>query len=102
LDTPLTPLPTMRMVVPKKGVTLKGVAPLIAEDFFGLGVVGVKFEIVGKGVNETVPAKSFQYGWGIRWKSTRVPNGNYIIRAVAYNNVGDQSTSGGVPVRVKN
>ena len=42
------------------------------------------------------------YGWALFWDSTKVPNGTYTVRSVAYGAGGERSTSSGVTVRVAN
>jgi peptidoglycan/LPS O-acetylase OafA/YrhL len=104
LDTRLTPLPTLRIAVPKSGMLMKGTKPLAAEAPFNLGVVKTQYEITGKGRTDAIlgSATLGDFGWVLYWHTKRFPNGTYTLRAVASNAAGDHSVSPGVTVRVAN
>ena len=105
LDRPIAPLPTMRIVLPRKaGTVLKGSSLLDALGSFNLGISKVQFQITGDGMRNVVigTATHSQYGWLFTWPTRSVPNGTYTLRSVAYNSSGNSSTSRGLTVRVAN
>ena len=69
-----------------------------------IGVSKVEFRVTGGMLHNVVigTATLNPYGWALVWDSTKVPNGTYTVRSVAYGAGGERSTSSGVTIRVAN
>jgi hypothetical protein len=98
-----------RMGAPKNGATLKGLVFLDGAASVGFGSINVnaskvEFEITGKTIQPMVigPGGFTIVGWLAAWTTTSVPNGEYEIRAVAYDYSGKTTFSPGVTVTVAN
>jgi hypothetical protein len=97
------------MGAPKNGATLKGLVFLDGAASVGFGSINVnaskvEFEITGKTIQPMVigPGGFTIVGWLAAWTTTSVPNGEYEIRAVAYDYSGKTTFSPGVTVTVAN
>lgn len=99
------PLPVMKLVRPLNGATsLKGdqVIDAIASEY--VGVARVEFRVTGGRLKgRLVGTATFtEYGWISSWNTTRVANGTYTLRSVAYNVSGGSRSSAALTVRVAN
>jgi hypothetical protein len=104
LDRPTNPLPVMKVAKPSNGTVVKGLQLLDATAPFNIGVSKDEFRVTGGPLHNVVigTATLTKYGWFLFWNSTRVPNGTYTVRSVAYGADGDRSTSPGITVKVAN
>ncbi len=93
--------PTTGVVVPSNGATLSGNQYLDA--VASSGVSGVRYELTGGSLNDTVIATATPtiYGWLASWNTTTVPNGTYTLQSVASSG-GLTGTSPGVTISVDN
>ena len=104
LARPNDAVPAVRVVGLADGAVLKGKHGLDAVTSFNVGVSRVEYKITGT----TQPSPTIgvavhtRLGWLWLWDTKRVPNGTYVVRALAYNAAGQSSTSKGVSVRVAN
>ena len=94
----------VRIIVPRRGATLKGTSVLdaIASDLSG--VTDVDFRLTGDGVHDTLigAAQSTPYGWVATFKTTNYPNGSYKLRSVAHGYGGETSSSPNVRITLEN
>jgi peptidoglycan/LPS O-acetylase OafA/YrhL len=105
LDHPGSPLPVLRLIGASNGETLTGTTRAItALPSFTFGVTKVLFQATGAtfankeiGTVTTEGAETH-----LAWDTTTVPNGRYVVRAIAYDAAGHRSVSGGLSVRVMN
>jgi hypothetical protein len=98
-------LPATSISVPKAGALLQGVEILSATTSRTLGVVTkVEFTITGEGLNNAFVAqgKPYRFGWGAEWNTKSVPNGEYMLKSVAYDSRGSETHSPGIAVVVEN
>ncbi len=103
LAKPLTPLPLITLLAVKNGETLSGMHPLIAITSFGMGVAKIDFQAKGRtGAIVIGPAIARDGLWGATWNTAAVPNGTYVLRAIAYGSAGGRSVSKGIRVRLNN
>ena len=103
LDKLDQPLPRMMIVKLATGTVLKGTRLLIATSSFSVGVVKVDFQITGTLRSAVIGATVYTDNIAeLRWATTSVPNGTYIVRCVAYNAAGDRSVSKAITVKVAN
>ena len=93
----------MRVVGLADGTVLKGKHGLAATTSFNVGVSRVQYKITGAQRKAVIgTAVHTRLGWLWLWDTKAVPNGSYVVRAVAYNADGHSSTSKGVSVMVAN
>jgi peptidoglycan/LPS O-acetylase OafA/YrhL len=97
-------LPTMRTIFPANGKVLGAKQTLVALASFNLGVTKVEFEVTGNSLRSApIGTATLVHGfWALSWNTTRVPNGTYTVRSVAYNSAGGHSVSKIITVRVAN
>ncbi len=94
----------MKVVTAEHGKPLKGKVLVGGYSAFHDSIARVTFQITDSAHNSTIIG-SGTYGdnlWLIRWNTTLVPNGTYILRSIAYNSAGDRSVSKGLTVKVAN
>ena len=105
LDHPRNPLPVIRIIGASNGEVLRGTTRAItALPSFTFGVTKVVFQASGATFDDMVIGTVTTEGAEshLSWDTTTVPNGRYVIRAVAYDAAGHRSVSGGLTVRVMN
>ena len=104
LDKTVTALPTIAIVVPRNGATIKGNSALIALAAFNFGFSKIEFEISGNSLHNDVIGDAVHANglWSMFWKTATVPNGTYTLRSVVSNAAGDQSASKAITIRVAN
>ena len=104
LNRPDNALPVMRILRPTNNATLKGVQTLASNGGYHFPVAKVEYRVTG-GTLKNSPigiAQLTSYGWLLAWDTTHVTNGNYELRAVAYDATGGSSSSPNVKVNVAN
>ena len=95
----------VKVVVPARGATIKGVALLGASAADLSGVTKVDFYVKSDdgGHEELIGAgRDSAYGWIASFNTTTYPNGSYELRSVAYGYGGRKSSSPSVRISVKN
>ena len=105
LDHPRNPLPVVRLIGASNGATLTGTTSAItALPSFTFGVTKVQFQASGATFDDKVIGTVTTEGAEshLSWDTTTVPNGRYVVRAIAYDAAGHRSVSGGLTVRVMN
>jgi peptidoglycan/LPS O-acetylase OafA/YrhL len=104
LDRPVASLPAVRLARPVAGATVTGMTVLDAVAAFNIGVTKVTFSVTGGGLKNVAVAVAtqFHYGWLTSWDTTRLKNGTYAVRCVAYDTSGDSSACPAVSVTVAN
>ena len=93
-----TTLPNVAITAPGQSATVSGSLALTASASDNVGVVGVQFLV--DGVN--VGAEDTSAPYTVTWASSAVRNGTHVISARARDAAGNQRTSTGVSVRVRN
>jgi Bacterial Ig domain len=95
----------VKVVVPARGATIKGVALLgaSAADLSGVTKVDFYVKSVDGGHDELIGAgRDSPYGWIASFNTTTYPNGGYELRSVAYGYGGKKSSSPSVGISVRN
>jgi hypothetical protein len=100
----IDPLPVIKVVRPKPGATIHGHYVLDATTSFYTGVTKIEFEVTGGSLKHAMidPTGVFVFGRYYVWNTTKVGNGTYSIRAIAYNGAGESTRSKAVTIRVVN
>ncbi len=105
LKHPQNPLPVMRLTGVTNGQVLTGTTRAIAaHPSFTAGVTKIEFQATGATLHDKVigsgstVADESQFSWD----TTTVPNGRYVVRAVAYDAAGHRSVSNSLTVEVRN
>ena len=93
-----------RAIIPSGGSSLTGTSGLIAKASDPYGIKQVTFILTGGSVHNMVIGRAHKtiYGWAVSWSTSRVPNGTYEVRSVAYSEIGTSSHSAEVQVTVRN
>ena len=96
--------PITRVIIPSGGSSLTGTSGLIAKASDPYGIKQVTFILTGGSVHNMVIGRAHKtiYGWAVSWSTSRVPNGTYEVRSVAYSEIGTSSHSVEVQVTVRN
>jgi peptidoglycan/xylan/chitin deacetylase (PgdA/CDA1 family) len=89
--------PTVSLTAPADGATVSGSTTLSASASDNTAVDHVDFLVDGNKVGTATSAP-----WGVSWDSTTVADGQHTITAVAYDTVGNSTTSSGHTVTVSN
>ena len=96
------PLPTTRILVPRTGTQLSGLALLAASAKYASSV---EFRLFGGSYGYAAPvicrAKATIFGWLCLWNTSTVPNGSYVLVSEAFNSAGSTFSSG-VSINVDN
>ena len=90
--------PTVSLTSPAGGSTITASTTLTASASDNIGVVGVQFFIDGIAYGAEDLAAPFQTAW----TTTALPNGSYVLTAVARDAAGNRTTSSPVTVSVAN
>ena len=97
------PLPMMTMVVPRDGMSVKGMQYVLATAPYHLGVSKVEFRLTGGQLhNQLIATTGFTTEWNFLWNTTTVPNGTYKLHSVAFDAGGQHISSKEITVRVAN
>ncbi|MGA3145967.1 MAG: Ig-like domain-containing protein [Acidimicrobiales bacterium] len=96
--------PLTSVIIPSAASSLTGTSGLIAKASDPYGIKQVVFILTGGTVHDMVIARAHKtiYGWAASWATSRVPNGTYTVRSVAYSEIGTSSHSVEVRVAVTN
>jgi hypothetical protein len=95
--------PKTAMVLPHAGSILSGKTVLIASVAYDADLQRVGFELTSGTEERTIGyGKPFTFGWGLVWKSSTVPNGEYQLRSVAIDRGDHVITSPPIEVTVRN
>ena len=97
-------LPTMTLAGLKEGQVVKGVHGIAAVAPFHLGVTSVQFVATdASSKSQVIGTGTYELGlWALYWDTTKLPNGTFTVRCIAYNASGHRSVSKGVSVKVAN
>ena len=92
------------VIIPTKGATLSGVALLDAVTAGDVSATQVTFSVAGGSHSEVLLGRAIRtaYGWVLRWNTTGVPNGTYVLRSKAYTSNGTHIYSPGIKIKVQN
>jgi peptidoglycan/LPS O-acetylase OafA/YrhL len=97
------PLPMMTVVVPRDGMSVKGMQLVLATAPYHLGVSKVEFRLTGGALhNQLIATTDFTTEWNFLWNTTTVPNGSYKLHSVAFDAGGHHISSKEITVRVAN
>jgi peptidoglycan/LPS O-acetylase OafA/YrhL len=97
------PLPMMTVVLPRNGMSVKGMQLVLATAPYHLGVSKVEFRLTGGRVrNQLIATTDFTTEWNFIWNTTTVPNGIYTLDSVAFDASGHHVSSKAITVRVAN
>jgi peptidoglycan/LPS O-acetylase OafA/YrhL len=97
------PLPMMTMVVPRDGMSVKGMQYVLATAPYHFGVSKVEFRLTGGPLhNQLIATTDFTTEWNFMWNTTTVPNGSYKLHCVAFDAGGQHVNSKDITVRVAN
>jgi hypothetical protein len=96
------PPPATTVLIPSNNATVSGSLVLAASA--SAGVTQVQYELTGGNLNHSVigTANPTQWGWLLRWDTTTVPNGTYILQSVATYGGEVGGTSPPITVTVQN
>ena len=94
----VNPLPTVRIVTPKDGATVKGDVKVEAAVTRSPSVASLQFELNGQNVGAALTAPAYE----LRWSTSGVPNGSYTLQAAITTVAGESVTSDAVRVAVAN
>ena len=74
---------------------MTGTSGLIAKASDPYGIKQVTFILTGGSVHNMVIGRAHKtiYGWAASWNTSRVANGTYTVRSVAYGEIGTSSHS---------
>ncbi len=83
---------------------MTGTSGLIAKAADPYGVKQVTFILTGGSVHNMVIGRAHKtiYGWATSWNTSRVANGTYSVRSVAYDAIRTSSHSVEVQITVRN
>ena len=92
------------VVIPADGATLSGVVLLDAVTVGDVSPTKVTFSVAAGSRPTELLGRAIRTadGWVLRWNTTSVPNGIYVLRSVAYTSSGKHSDSLGTKVQVRN
>ena len=92
-----------RVIIPANGATLSSVAVIDALTV-GVGATRVTFSVAEGSQPEELLGRATRTpdGWVLRWNTTSVPNGTYVLRSEVYVSNGTHSYSPGIKVMVQN
>ncbi len=102
------PVPTTAVLVPSSGATLSGSSVILdasASSPDGAPLESVKFTVTGGGLDQVVlgTATPTMYGYILKWNSTTVPNGSYVLNSLVTDVAGNYELSlGGISITVTN
>ena len=102
------PVPTTAVLVPSSGATLSGSSVILdasASSPDGAPIASVKFTVTGGGLDQVVlgTATPTMYGYILKWNSTTVPNGSYVLNSLVTDVAGNYELSlGGISITVTN
>jgi hypothetical protein len=94
--------PGTTVVLPASGATVSGSE--IFDAAASAGTSGVKYELSGGSLNDSVIATATPtiWGWLANWDTTSVPDGTYTLQSVASYSGGVTGTSPGITISVAN
>ena len=90
--------PSVSITSPLSGTTAAGSVTLMAAASDNVGVAGVQFRLDGAPLGTEVTAAPYT----LAWKTTAVPDGAYILTAIARDTAGNTAMSAAVTVSVDN
>ena len=92
------------VIVPANGATLSGAAPLDVLTAGAVSPTRVTFSVAEGSQPEKLVGKAIRTadGWVLRWNTTTVPNGTYVLRSEVYVSNGERTYSPGIKVKVQN
>jgi peptidoglycan/LPS O-acetylase OafA/YrhL len=105
LKHPRNPLPAIRLTGVSNGQVLTGTTGAIAAiPSYTVGVTKIEFQASGATFDDKVIGTGTMVGNAAQfsWDTTTVPNGRYVVRAIAYDAAGHRSVSGSLTVQVTN
>ena len=96
--------PRTTVVAPASGSTLSGPATLLETASDNVSVSKVEFRFTGGNLNDALigVATPSGHGGSFGWDTTSVPNGDYTLNSVAYDEVGNVGRSESVNITVQN
>jgi hypothetical protein len=99
-----TPVPTVRVVVPRDRQTLKGTAVLDALVRPGVSATGVRFNLLGEDGSHAAigSARQTKWGWILEWNTRSVTNGSYRLYSVVSGPRGPMQGSASIAVEIDN
>jgi hypothetical protein len=99
-------VPTSTLPPRWNGATVRGTATLLVTRVTanGLKVTKIQFVLSGNGYHKAVlgTASDIQFGFGLLWNTTSVPNGAYQLQSVATNSAGVKGYSPPITIKVDN
>ncbi|HJU47198.1 MAG TPA: LamG-like jellyroll fold domain-containing protein, partial [Gaiellaceae bacterium] len=90
--------PTVSVTAPSAGATVTGSTAVSATASDADGIAGVRFTLDGNALG----AEDTTSPYGITWDTTTASNGSHVLRAIARDATGAETTSAGVTVTVSN
>jgi hypothetical protein len=99
-NTPPPPPPIVSITTPTTGATgLSGTIPVTASASAGAGMASVQFKLDGNNLGSAVTGTG---PYTIQWNSATTSNGSHTLTAVAFDALGQSTTSVGVTVTTAN
>lgn len=93
-----TSAPTVSVSEPTSGTSVSGTTTVSANASDNVVVAGVQFQLDGT----DLASEDTTNEYSISWDTTAVPDGTYVLTAIARDEVGNTTTSDGVTVSVSN
>jgi hypothetical protein len=83
--------------------TVSGTTTLMATTNSYLSTSSVAYYVSGGSLHDKLIGSGIaSEGWVVRWNTTTLPNGRYVLRSVAVDSAGGRSTSSGTAITVRN
>jgi len=96
--TPDSTAPTVNLVSPTGGASIRGTVTIIANANDNIGVTGVQFQLDSANLGVEDTSSPFQ----VSWDTTQALNGSHTLSAIAHDAAGNSTTSAAVILMVDN